>query len=108
LRACGLELGTRLIRDIWWLGSTTGSLIKGSLLMRPSCFSCKRCHTHRLSSRWGISTTRMSAGKAIHWDANNPGESWRALRISPGPGVRQRRSIIASAAHQCSRMSSLN
>jgi len=49
LKACELKLEIGLIKDIWWLVSTTGCLIKGSLLMRPSCFSYKRHHTLRLS-----------------------------------------------------------
>jgi len=45
LRACGLKLGNGPMKDIRWLGSTTGHKIKGILLIRPSCFSCKRCCT---------------------------------------------------------------
>ena len=39
-------------------------LIIRSLLMRPSCSNYKKYRAHRLSSSWGISTTRMFAGKA--------------------------------------------
>ena len=34
--ACGLKSGTGPIQGIWYPGSTTGHLIKGSLLTRPS------------------------------------------------------------------------
>ena len=31
-------------------GSTIGHLTRGNILMRPSCFNCKKYCTHRLSS----------------------------------------------------------
>ena len=68
LRACGLKLGTRTIKDSWWLESTTGYLIKGSLLMRPSYFCCKRHHIHRLSSWWG--------------NFNHPDSQWKNNTVS--------------------------
>jgi len=50
VRDCGLKLETRPMKGIWLLRSTTGCLIKGRLLMKPSCFSCRRHHACRLSS----------------------------------------------------------
>lgn len=66
----------------WWPGSTTGQLTKGTLLTRPSCFSYREHDVHRLSSRWRISTTWMSAGKVTGWAASNWGHSWNLLRIT--------------------------
>lgn len=85
LRACQLKLATRPIKDNWWLGSTTGHLIKGNLLMRSSYFSCKRCHTRRLLSWWEISTTQISAEKTTQEAASNPGDSWGLLTITFKP-----------------------
>lgn len=70
------------MKDIWWSGSAAACLIKGSLLTRPSCFSYKRCHTHRLLSSWDILTIHISAGKATWWAENNVGDSWSLLTTS--------------------------
>lgn len=43
--------------------SATGHLVRGSLLSRPSCFSCRGFHTHKLLTWWGISATD------ICWDS---------------------------------------
>lgn len=64
------------------LGPTTCCLIKGSLLMRPSCFSYKKHRACTLSSWWGTSTTQMSAGKATQQAVSNPGDSRNELRMS--------------------------
>ena len=93
MRTCGWKLRTRPKKNIWWLGSTTCHLIMRSLWMRPSCFSYKRHHTRKLSSRWEMPTTQMSARKAKWWAASTSGLCWGWL---PGPGVRQnnqRRSV---------------
>lgn len=82
LRACQLKLATRPIKDNRWLGSTTGHLIKGNLLMRSSYFSCKRCHTRRLLSWWEISTIQISPEKTTQEAASNPGDSWSLLTIT--------------------------
>lgn len=59
LRAYGFQSRIGSGKDIWRLGSATGHLSRGSLLSRPSCFSCKKCHARRFLSRWRISTTRI-------------------------------------------------
>lgn len=70
------------------LGSNTGCLIKGSLLMKPFCSSYRRHYARRLLSCWGTSTVLISAGKVAQWAVGNPtggGDSWNAWRITSWP-----------------------
>lgn len=44
-----VKIRTEPIKEIWWAGSTTGCWIKGSLLMKPSCFSYKKHYAFEFS-----------------------------------------------------------
>ena len=48
LRACGLKLGKRPVKDVSWQESITGCLIMEILLTRHSCFSYRMHHACRL------------------------------------------------------------
>lgn len=75
-KAYGWEFETEATKGALWLVSTTGHLIKRSLLIKPSSFNYRRCHVCWLSSCWRTSTTLTSAGE-VPWQAvDNPGESW--------------------------------
>jgi len=102
LGACGLELRFGLIKGSWWWGSMAGYLIKGSLLMRPPSFSCRRHHAHRHLSFWGISTTHILAGKTTQLPARYLGifssawmiTFWFGYWIDP-------LEVKCCSAHQC-------
>lgn len=66
LNACGWKSDTEATKGSKWSVCTTGYLIKGSLLTKPYCFSCRNHCTHRLSSFLGASSTLTSAGKVAH------------------------------------------
>jgi len=92
LRACLLRIGTRPIKNSWWSGSTTAHLIKWSLLMRPSCFSCHVPHLQTLTLMGDFNhpdicwennmasckrSRRLPSDKQEGWtDFNRHGEGW--------------------------------
>jgi len=62
-------------KGTWSWASTTGCLIKGSLLTKPSSSSSRRLCAYSLLSCWGTSTTPTSAGRVAQGAAGNPGDS---------------------------------
>lgn len=60
----GRNQGTEATKGSKRLVSTTGFLIKGSLLTKPYCFSYRNHCTHRLLSFLGASTTLTSTWKS--------------------------------------------
>lgn len=75
-QAHGWELENEATKGVLWMLSTTGCLLKQSLLTKSSFSSYRRHYDYSLSSCWGTSNALTSAGKVAWRDVGNPGSYW--------------------------------